>query len=263
MQNYDPGSDFSLGERDPSNWSTSALRDWLNDADLLDAPRAELEAAATRRLDHLYAKFSPSYPNTPDSIDVSRLMPWESLLHRVPGMFGAPHSTPLQHAFKESFSMEEVMALAAQARGQAPLMGRHPLDDLRMNLMSIGCWHDRGEVDAMMFQDGRRMEGLTLVVLRVLFLPPGKKLRPGDSVVCHNLQGVQEESLQQLGGRTARVTATNLTAGTCTLAFDEEGDDVPGQEAHTVVRGGAPSIPYAVCSAAAVPQQDTHSWLGE
>jgi hypothetical protein len=212
---------------EPANWSDADLQEWLNDAAWLDAPRDELLKEVTRRLDDLYRTASPTYPNVTTNINLTSLLQWEPLTKPV----DAIKTGPLERSFTSSFSLQEQLARV----GGRSARGRHPLDDLRMQQLHIAKVHDEGQYKVTIMQDIDQDEPMALTVLGVRFLPPGRKLRAGDRVVCHNLHG-EGERLQHLGGLTASVVSCKKSAGTSTLALDPAGDDAPAGAVCNVVR---------------------------
>jgi hypothetical protein len=233
--------DASRGhEGDPSNWSVSELQALLDDPSWLDVPRVRLLQEVTRRLDDLYRTFSPSYANVTSNINIAALASWEPsqrvasdgadlpvpLLLRLAG--------PLERCFNTSFTMEEALAYAEKA----PPMGRHPLNDLRWNqLLIIKAYEDSGKITSALLQDIEQAEAMPLKVVGVRFLPPGRKLKAGDTVVCHNLHA-HGGNMHNLNGLTASVVSAKAAAGTYTVAVDAAGGDgaPAGGGAKNVVR---------------------------
>jgi hypothetical protein len=227
--------DASRGhEGDPSHWSVSELQDFLDDPSWLDIPRVRLVQEVTRRLDDLYRTFSPSYTNVTSNINIAALTPWEPPQRRKPEVpLTLPLCTagPLERCFNASFALHETMS-SIQSRA-ALLMGRHPLDDLRQNQLLITKAYDEGKITSALLQDIEQTEAMALKVVGVRFLPPGRKLKAGDKVVCHNLHA-HGGNMHNLNGLTASVVSAKAAAGTYTVTVDAAGD-APAGGSKTVV----------------------------
>jgi hypothetical protein len=245
-------------EGNPSSWSTSDLKAWLNDPAWSDAPRSKLVEEVTRRLDELYRTYTPTYPNVTANIDIQPLVPWESMVDRAPDpdaiLDGAQLPTellaqlrlhqsrsttpgPLEHCFNASYALHEKV----ENLGKALDMGRHPLDDFRQNQLLITRAFDTGAAAGVNMQDIDQQEAMSLRVVGVRFLPPGQKLRAGDKVVCHNLHG-QGKLLQHLNGLTAIVVSAKHAAGTYTLDVDVATGGAPASEASRKVVRCSPCV---------------------
>jgi hypothetical protein len=182
----------------------------------LDAPRARLETEVAKRLDELYATYSPAYPNFTKTIYLAPLLPWESL-----------NKTGLDHAFQRDEHL--------RSRGSTPT-GRHPLHDFRQSLIVLTENYELEKVDTFMLQDCDVTEGMTVKVLCVRFLPPGKKLKPGNVVVCHNLHASADRDLHKWNGCIGTVMGSSRTTSTYTVSVAAPSDGTSAGGGHIVVR---------------------------
>ena len=191
----------SSGE--PTQWSTEKLLCWLEAADggftsglgwrfdrggSLSASSASSDRAAllrlvTSRLDSLYSSFQPRYQTPIRGVRIDRLPPWEpavdprSLPATMP--IGGRTAGPLEQRFNSSYAMHE----ATHCIGRALPAGRHPLDDLRQDMLVIVRESDEGRA-AVVAQDDAQTELCMMSVRDVRLLLPGGRLKPGARVVA-------------------------------------------------------------------------------